>query len=79
MTAQNEIFSPETFYSITQLRKKQADWFNEDLTELFSLLAQGKIEPVIAERMPLAEAARAHTLIEQAAVKGKIVLIVNEQ
>jgi NADPH:quinone reductase-like Zn-dependent oxidoreductase len=67
-----------TFYSITQLRKKQADWFNEDLTELFSLLAQGKIEPVIAERMPLAEAARAHDLIEQAVVKGKIVLMVNE-
>ncbi|MCP4544193.1 MAG: zinc-binding dehydrogenase [Chloroflexi bacterium] len=66
------------FYSITQLRKKQADWFNEDLTELFNLLAQGKIKPVIAERMPLAEAARAHNLIEQAAVKGKIVLTVNE-
>ncbi len=67
-----------TFYSITQLRKKQADWFNEDLTELFSLLAEGKIKPVIAERIPLAEAARAHNLIEQAAVKGKIVLVVNE-
>ena len=67
-----------TFYSITQMRKKQADWFNEDLTELFSLLAQGKIKPVIAERMPLAEAARAHALIEQAAVKGRIVLMVNE-
>ena len=67
-----------TFYSIGPLRKKHADWFHEDLTELFNLLAQNKIKPVIAERMPLAEAARAHELVEQAAVKGRIVLIVNE-
>ena len=49
-----------------------------DLTELFNLLAQGKIKPVIAERMGLAEAARAHELVERAAVRGKIVLVVNE-
>jgi len=67
-----------TMYSITSLRKKHAGWFHEDLTELFDLLAQGKIKPIIAERMPLAEAARAHELVEQAAVKGKIVLTVNE-
>lgn len=67
-----------TFYSIGALCKKCPDWFHEDLTELFNLLAQGKIKPVIAERMGLAEAARAHELIEQAAVQGKIVLMVNE-
>ncbi len=66
-----------TFYSIGALRKKHPDWFHEDLTELFNLLAQSKIKPVIAERMRLDEAARAHELIEQAAVQGKIVLIVN--
>jgi NADPH2:quinone reductase len=67
------------FYSIGALRKKRAVWFREDLTELFSLLAQGKIKPVIAERIPLAEAARAHDLVERAAVQGKIVLMVGEQ
>ena len=67
-----------SLYSIGALRKKRPDWFKEDLGELFSLLAQGKIKPVIAERMPLAKAALAHDLVEQAAVKGKIVLIVNE-
>ncbi len=67
-----------SLYSIGALRKKRPDWFNEDLSELFSLLAQGKIKPVIDERMPLSEAARAHDLVEQAAVKGKIVLMVNE-
>ncbi len=67
------------FYSIGALREKQPDWFHADLTELFNLLAQGKIKPVIAKRMGLAEAARAHELVEQAAVQGKIVLIVGEQ
>ena len=55
------------FYSIGPLRKQRADWFCEDLTELFNLLAQGKIKPVIAERMGLDEAAR-----------GKIVLMVGK-
>lgn len=66
------------FYSIGALRKKHPDWFREDLTELFDLLARGKIRPVIAERMRLDDAARAHQLIEQAAVQGRIVLLVNE-
>jgi len=66
------------FYSIGPLRQKQADWFSEDLTKLFDLLAQNKIKPIIAARMPLAEAKRAHELIEQAEVQGKIVLTVAE-
>jgi len=67
-----------TFYSIGALRQKQPDWFSEDLTKLFALLAQGKIKPVIAARMPLAEVRRAHELIEKAGVQGKIVLTVGE-
>ena len=67
-----------TFYSIVPLRDKHPDWFREDLTDLFELLAQGKIKPVIAQRMRLEDAAQAHELIEQAAVKGRIVLMVND-
>jgi NADPH:quinone reductase-like Zn-dependent oxidoreductase len=66
------------FYSIGAMRKKQSEWFREDLTDLFDLLARGKIKPVIAERMGLEDAVRAHQLIEQAAVQGRIVLMVNE-
>ncbi len=66
------------FFSIVPLRKKHADWFSEDLTRLFDLLAQNKIKPVIAARMPLAEAKRAHELVEKAEVQGKIVLTVAE-
>ena len=61
------------FYSIGSLRKKRPDWFKEDLTELFNLLAEGKIKPVIEKRMKLDQAAKAHELIEQAAVKGRLV------
>ena len=66
------------FYSIGPLRHKHADWFSGDLSELFDLLAQNKIKPIIAARMPLAEARRAHELIEKAEVQGKIVLTVSE-
>ena len=66
------------FYSIGAMRHKQADWFSDDLTKLFDLLAQNKIKPIIAARMPLADARRAHDLIEKAEVQGKIVLTVSE-
>ncbi len=67
-----------SFYSITPLRKKNPDWFKEDLSALFALLAEGKIKPAIERRMKLEDAVEAHKLIEQAAVKGRIVLEVNE-
>jgi NADPH:quinone reductase-like Zn-dependent oxidoreductase len=35
-------------------------WYRQTLAELLGLPAEGKIEPVVAERIPLAEAARAH-------------------
>ena len=66
------------FYSIGDLRKKNPEWFKEDLGALFGLLKEGKIKPSIERRMDLEEAVQAHELIEQAAVKGRIVLIVNE-
>jgi NADPH:quinone reductase-like Zn-dependent oxidoreductase len=51
------------------------EWYREDLTTLFSLLEQERINPVVAERIPLVDAARAHELIENTAVCGKIVLV----
>jgi len=67
------------FYSIGDLRKKNPEWFKEDLGALFGLVKEGKIKPSIERRMKLEEAAQAHELIEQAAVKGHIVLMVNEE
>ncbi|MFV9674706.1 MAG: medium chain dehydrogenase/reductase family protein [Anaerolineales bacterium] len=67
-----------SFYSIGDLRKKNPEWFKEDLGALFGSLKKDKIKPSIERRMKLEDAARAHELIEQAAVKGRIVLMVNE-
>ena len=64
-----------TFYNITGLRKKHPDWFKEDLTTLFNLTLEGKLQPTVWKRMPLEEAAEAHRLIESAKPQGKIVLI----
>jgi NADPH:quinone reductase-like Zn-dependent oxidoreductase len=65
------------FYDIRATQKKHPDWFQEDLTALSGLLADGKIKPVIAEHLPLEEVVHAHQLVENAKVEGKIVLIPN--
>jgi NADPH2:quinone reductase len=49
-------------------------WYRETLAELLDLLAAGKIKPVVAERIPLTEAARAHELLERGRYAGKVVL-----
>lgn len=46
----------------------------EELSPLADLLARGKIAPLIHERVPLREAARAHQLLESGVVTGKVVL-----
>lgn len=51
------------------------EWFREDFEVLLELLRAGKIHPVVAERLPLTEARRAHELLEQSASMGKLVLV----
>ncbi len=68
-----------SFYSIGALRKKNPEWFKEDLGALFDLLKDGKIKPSIERHMKLEDAKQAHELIDQAAVKGRIVLEVNKE
>jgi NADPH:quinone reductase-like Zn-dependent oxidoreductase len=62
------------FYSIGAMRRKHPDWFREDLATLFGMLASGRIAPVIAEVLPLAEVRRAHERLEVGDVAGKLVL-----
>jgi NADPH2:quinone reductase len=54
---------------------RNAVWFREDFEALLALLRAGKIRPVVAERMPLSEARRAHELLESSAARGKLVLV----
>src|SRR5262245_2694350 len=49
--------------------------FREDFRVLLELLREGKIHPVVAERLPLTDARRAHELLESSAAKGKLVLV----
>jgi NADPH2:quinone reductase len=44
--------------------------------KVWPLFAQGKLKVVIHETMPLAEAARAHALMESGMLIGKIILAV---
>jgi len=63
------------FYTITDYMKKHPEWFNQDLRELFDLLKNEKIKPVIAMRKPLSEAAHCHELLNSSSITGKIVLL----
>jgi NADPH2:quinone reductase len=54
--------------------EEHMDWYRESLTEFFDLAATEKMKPVIANRIPLLEAVRAHQFIEQGGYAGKVVL-----
>jgi NADPH:quinone reductase-like Zn-dependent oxidoreductase len=62
-------------FSVDRLKQFKPLWFREDLTTLFGLLARKEIVPIIAERIPLQEIRRAHLLLGQGGVRGRIVLI----
>jgi NADPH:quinone reductase-like Zn-dependent oxidoreductase len=54
---------------------RNPQWFREDFTALLELFAADKIHPVVAERLPLSDARRAHELLQSSAAKGKLVLV----
>jgi NADPH:quinone reductase-like Zn-dependent oxidoreductase len=60
--------------SVPDLGKDNA-LYRRTLTELLDLLVAGKIKPLVAERIPLAEAVRAHELLERGGYAGKVVLV----
>jgi NADPH:quinone reductase-like Zn-dependent oxidoreductase len=62
-------------YSIQWLKRLRPAWFRQALITLFDLLQQQKIKPLIAQRLPLAEARQAHEMLGKGGVTGKIVLL----
>jgi len=64
-------------YSIQWLMRLKPAWFRHDLLTLLELLEQGKLKPLIAQRLPLQEARRAHEMLGEGGVLGKIVLLPN--
>lgn len=67
-----------TPYSIQTLKRLKPKMFKQDLINLFELLRQKKIKPIVAQTFPLAEARQAHELLEKGGVIGKIVLVPNK-
>jgi NADPH:quinone reductase-like Zn-dependent oxidoreductase len=63
-----------SFYGISALYQKDPKPLREDLPKIFSLLAEGKIDPMIAKTFPLLDARDALGVLAAGAVEGKIVL-----
>ena len=57
---------------------KDVEAFMGDWQRLFRLLEDGKIEPIIAARYPILEAAKANELLESGQVTGNVVLLAPE-
>jgi NADPH2:quinone reductase len=62
-------------YSIQTLKRLKPAWFREDLIVLLDLLKQQKLKPLVAERFSFADARKAHEMLADGGVIGKIVLV----
>jgi len=62
-------------YSIQWLKRLRPTAFREDLSTLLHLLAKRQLRPLVAARLPLSQARRAHELLSKGGVIGKIVLV----
>jgi NADPH2:quinone reductase len=66
-----------TLYQIAKLRDRQPEWFRADLGVLITLLAEGHLAPLVAERVPLEDARRAHEILGRGGIAGKLVIVTN--
>ena len=64
-----------TFYGITLLYRKDPGPLREDLPKIFALVAEKKIDPLVAATFPLLDAREAVELLASGGVEGKIVLV----
>jgi NADPH2:quinone reductase len=62
-------------YSIQVLARRRPEWFRQDLLTLLQLLQEGKVQPLVAQRLPLTEARLAQEVLAKGGVAGKIVLV----
>jgi NADPH:quinone reductase-like Zn-dependent oxidoreductase len=51
------------------------DWYRAKLAALLASLAAGRLHPIVADRIPLSEASRAHQVLERGGHAGKVVLL----
>ncbi len=62
-------------YSIQWRKRRKPAEFRQDLITLLDLLHQKKVEPIVAQRLPLTEARLAQESLANGGVVGKIVLV----
>jgi NADPH:quinone reductase-like Zn-dependent oxidoreductase len=62
------LFKCAAIYGVTNARRDQ-------LTDTVALVANGRIKPRVAARFSLADAAKAHALVEAGEVTGRVVLL----
>jgi NADPH:quinone reductase-like Zn-dependent oxidoreductase len=65
-------------YGASALYRMDKRPFMEDLPVLLNLLEKGKIKPIIGNKVPILEAAKANELLESGQVAGNIVLLAPE-
>ncbi|MBQ9330713.1 MAG: NADPH:quinone oxidoreductase family protein [Oscillibacter sp.] len=63
-------------FSIGSTRKLRPAWFQDVAPAVLEDLALGRIRIPVAARFPLEEAARAHALLEERRITGKVILTV---
>lgn len=63
-----------TFHLVYSLAEPYPQLFGQSIGTVLTYLQQKKIEPVIADRIPLAEAARAHRRLQNRETIGKVIL-----
>ncbi len=64
-----------TGFSLLAWRSAQPERARADIAELAGMLADGSLRAVTGTRLPLAEAAQAHRLLEDRAVLGRLILV----
>jgi len=63
-------------YSMPVWRDARPSAYQQDLTAMLTLVADGTLSPLIGATFPLREAAQAHRALETRSVTGKIVLLI---
>lgn len=63
-----------TFHLTYSIAEPYPDLLGESLRAVIGWLREGRIKPVIGERLPLEQAARAHELLQSRTTIGKLIL-----
>lgn len=61
-------------YSIGTTRKMRPEWFADTAERVFALMVAGKVDIQVSQILNIADAAKAHELMEDRQVTGKIIL-----